>query len=54
MLSCKANAQQEVLLLSQILSLIQGTSAAGKEQIQGAEPKWRAALHGSLAELPEC
>lgn len=39
-LSCKADAQREVLLLSQILSSIQGTSAAGREQIQGAEPKW--------------
>lgn len=39
-LSCKADTQQEVLLFSQILSLIQGTSAAGKEQIQGAELKW--------------
>jgi len=38
-LSCKANTQQEVLLFSQIFSLIQGTSAAGNEQIQGAEPK---------------
>lgn len=54
MLSCKANTQWEVLLSAQILSLIQGASAAGKEQIQGAEQKWRAALNGSLAELPEC
>lgn len=37
MLSCKADTQQGVF---QILSLIQGTSAAGKEQIRGAELKW--------------
>lgn len=39
-LSCKADTQQEVLLFSQILSFIQGASAAGKEQIRGAELKW--------------
>jgi len=39
-LSCKANTQREVLLFSQILSLMQETSAAGREQIQGAELKW--------------